>query len=294
MHSLKNYLLIPCVLLFNFLMAQNYQAINGSSYAGSLGPGNNPASIVHVPYAWDITLFSVQLKQSTNAFKIDKYSLLSSPNNAEISVQNGNKKRFLFANQDIRLLNTRISLNAKAAIAFGANIRNYIYATTSESNWQDTIFSLADLMKINADHLPLSGEFTGSTWAELYATYAQTIIDDGDRLLNAGLTLKVNSALAGGYARAQGISYAPAFAANGTGYLLTNGSLQYGYSSNFDNIDTNKTAAANRKLFLQNTNSSLSADIGFEYILLSDEDKEEGGDYAYDTKIGISIMDIGN
>ena len=71
MHSLKNYLPIPFVLLFNFLTAQNYQAINGSPYAGSLAPGNNPASIVHVPYAWDITPFSVQFKQSTNAFTIE-------------------------------------------------------------------------------------------------------------------------------------------------------------------------------------------------------------------------------
>jgi UPF0288 family protein (methanogenesis marker protein 3) len=167
MHSLKNYLFIPALLLFNFLMAQNYQAINGSSYAGSLGPGNNPASIVHVPYAWDITPFSIQLKQSTNAFKIEKYTLLSSPNNAEVTVENGNKKRFVFANQDIRLFNTRISLNSKAAIAFGANLRSYMYATTSEANWQDTIFSLAGFLKINTNHLPLSGESAGSAWAEL-------------------------------------------------------------------------------------------------------------------------------
>ena len=274
-------------------MGQNYQAINGSSYAGSLSTGNNPASIVYAPYAWDITPFAVQVKQSTNAFTIKKYSLLSSLKNAEVAIQNGSKKRFLFANQDIRLLNTRISLNAKAAIAFGANIRNYIYAVNSESNWQDTIFQLRDFMKINTGHLPLSGEFVGSTWAEFYGTYAQTIIDDGKRLLNAGLTLKLNRALAGGYANAQGISYIPLPDANANGYLLTNGNLQYGYSSNFDTIDSNKTAAANRKTFLRNTYSGVSADIGFEYILLSDEDKEEGGDDFYDTKIGISIMDLG-
>ncbi len=294
MHVLKNYLFIPCMLLLNFLMAQNYQAINGSPYAGSLAPSNNPASIVHVPFAWDITPFSVQLKQSTNAYKIEKYSLLSTTKNAEVSALLGIKKRFVFANQDIHLLNTRINLNAKAAIAFGANIRNYIYATGSESNWQDSVYSLADYLKINIDHLPLSGEATGSAWAELYGTYAQTIMDDGDRLLNAGLTLKVNRGLAGGYGKAQGISYVPSFTSNGVDYLLTNGSLQYGYSSNFDNIDSNNSATANRKIFYQKTYSSLSADIGFEYILLSNEDKEEGGDYAYDTKIGISFMDIGN
>src|SRR5664279_1097329 len=207
MSPFKNYLLISFLFFVHFCYGQNYQAINGSSYAGSLSTGNNPASIVYVPYAWDITPFAVQVKQSTNAFTIKKYSLLSSLKNAEVAIQNGSKKRFLFANQDIRLLNTRISLNAKAAIAFGANIRNYIYAVNSESNWQDTIFQLRDFMKINTGHLPLSGEFVGSTWAEFYGTYAQTIIDDGKSLLNAGVTLKLNRALAGGYASAQGVNY---------------------------------------------------------------------------------------
>src|SRR5664279_2212204 len=104
MPPVKNYLFFLFLLLINFCMGQNYQAINGSPYAGSLSPGNNPASIVYVPYSWDITPFSVQLKQSTNAFKIGKYSWLTSPNNAEVAVENGIKKRFVFANQDIHLL----------------------------------------------------------------------------------------------------------------------------------------------------------------------------------------------
>jgi hypothetical protein len=70
--------------------------------------------------------------------------------------------------------------------------------------------------------------------------------------------------------------------------------LQYGYSSNFDNIDSNNSAVANRKIFLQKTYSGISADVGFEYILLSDENKEEDGDYAYDTKIGVAVMDVGS
>lgn len=291
MHKNKNSLLIIFLFLFNFSLAQNYQAINGSSYAGSLAPSSNPAGIVHVPYAWDITPFSVQLKQATNAFKIENYSLLSSPKNIEVSAINGTKQRFEFTNQDIRILNTRISLNSKAAIAFGANVRNYIYATTSNTNYQDTLYTLAEFMKININHLPLSGESKASTWAELYASYARTIIDDGDRLITGGITLKVNRALAGGYGAASGLSYIPRESGQ-PGYILTEGSLQYGYSSNFDNIDSNKSTAANRKAFLQTTRSSISADMGLEYIRLTDEDKG-AGEYAYDTKIGISIIDIG-
>src|SRR6476469_897219 len=125
MYPVKNFLLIPFLLCFNSLTGQNYHAINVSSYAGSLGTSTNPSFILDAPFAWDITPFAAQVKQSTNAFIINNYSLLSSVKNAGVSLQYGIKKRFLFANQDVRLLNTRIRLNEKAAIAFGANIRNY-------------------------------------------------------------------------------------------------------------------------------------------------------------------------
>ncbi len=294
MFSLKKYLFFPFLLLFNFCECQNYHAINGSTGAGSLGTSYNPASIVYSPYAWDITPLAVQVKQSTNAFTIKNYSLPSNVKNAEVSIQNGTKKRYFFANQDIRLLNTRINLNAKASIAFGANIRNYVYALNSKSNWQDSIFSLRDFMKINTGHLPLSGDFEGSAWTEIYGSYAQTFIDDGKRLLNIGITLKLNRAIAGGYANVQGINYVPNAVENGKGYTVTTGSLQYAYSKNFDAVDNNMPAKANRRAFLQNTYSGIGADFGIEYILQKDEDDEEGSGYDYNTKIGVSIMDLGN
>ncbi|MEO6731645.1 MAG: hypothetical protein ABIN01_10545 [Ferruginibacter sp.] len=271
-------------------MAQNYHAINGSPYAGSLATGNNPASIVHVPFAWDVTPLAGQFKQTTNAVTIEKFSFLSSPGNAEVSADQGTKKRFVYANQDIRLLNARISLNSKSAIAFGANVRNYVFANSTETNWQDTLYHLDDYMQANVGNLPISGQFAGNAWAELYGSFAHTIIDNGEKILNAGLTVKINRGLAGGYGRADGLTHA--LSPNGQNYLLTGGSVSYGYSSNFDNLDSNKTASANRKIFYQKTYSSLSADIGLEYILLSAED-EEGSDYAYETKIGLSMMDIG-
>jgi hypothetical protein len=292
MYSLKNYLLFSSLLSFNFLAAQNYQAINGSPYAGSLAPGSNPAFIVNVPYAWDITPLAVQIKQTTNAFTIENYSFLSSPKNAVMIAQPGIKKRWVFANQDVRLLNTRININEKSAIAFGANIRNYVYANTSENNWQDTTLGLTDFMNINVNNVPLSGQSINSTWSELYASYAHTIIDNGKIALNAGITLKYNRALAFGYVNAQNLSYTPDATTNVPGYLLTAGSLQYNYSSNFDNIDNNASGNSNFKNFYRSTLSGVSADLGLELILVSNDNEGESN-YSYQTKIGMSIMDIG-
>ena len=293
MFSVKYLLLIPALLLYTSLAAQNYQAINGSSYAGSLASANNPASIVHVPYSWDITPISVQLKHTTNAIKINNFSLLSSPNNLEIVSQNGVKKRFVLANQDIHGMNSRINLNANAAIAFGANFRNYLSATTGSSNWQDSIGSLADFLKINVDHSPLSMEISAAAWAEVYASYAQTIASDPHRLVNGGITLKLNRAMAGGYAKMQDLGYSPIVGASAPAYLLTNGSLEYGYSANMDTLNSNNGAASGRSSIWKNTYSGWSADIGVEYIWLSDEDKEEWGPFAYRSKLGISLMDVG-
>ena len=294
MRQMKNYLVIPFLLFFKFLVAQNYQALNGSSYAGALGTANNPASIVDAPFAWDITPLAVQAKQSTNAFTIRKYSLLSSYRNAEVAIQNGSRKRFFFANQDMHLFNSRIRLNSKAAIAFGANIRNYIYLLNSKANWQDSAIGLRDFAEINTGYLPLSAEGVASAWAEVYGTYAQTIIDDGQRTINIGLTLKINRALAGGYATAQGINYVPFSNVNGSGYALTNGTLQYGYSSNFDRVNDNNSAATNRKAFLQNQHSSVSADLGFEYILQPMPNLAGEDENIYNTKIGVALLDIGS
>ena len=97
MHFLKMFLLIVCVGAVNCIKAQNYQSVNGSVYAGSLAPSANPASIVHVPYSWDVTPFAFQFKQSTNAFILKKFSFLSPSGNAEL-INNFGKK-------DIRLGN---------------------------------------------------------------------------------------------------------------------------------------------------------------------------------------------
>lgn len=297
MNPIRNYLLIAGLLLYNCSIAQNYQAINGSRYAGSLSSSNNPAGIIYVPYSWDITPFAVQLKHSTNTFKINNFSLLSKPDKIKFAAVNGVEKRFLYANQDIRLLNTRIRLHDKAAIAFGANIRNYVYTSSSKSNWQDTAFSLADYLKINLDHRPLSADAAGSTWAELYASYAQTIFDDGYKVFNAGITVQLNRSIAGLYGKLNNANYATAIV-NKPIYLLTTGSLQYGYSANVDNVDSNKTANANARAILQNNSYSLGADIGFEYIFRTERnirlDDDQQDDFAYNTKIGISLMDLGS
>lgn len=274
--------------------SQNYHAINGSVYAGSLAPSSNPASIVFVPYSWDITPVALQFKQSTNTFTIKNFSLLSPSGNATAENTYGIKKRFFFANQDLRLLNTRIKLNNISAIAFGANVRSYSYANSGKSDYQDTTLSLRDFQNINLPYRPMSFEGAGAAWWELYATYARTIIDDGYKTVNAAVTLKYNRAIAGAYALGKNINYVPdADTANENGFLLTSGSVQYGYSSNIDRLNGNNSFSQNRIALFQDNSSSVGADLGIEYIFHSTDINSDEDYYDYTTRIGVAVMDIG-
>jgi hypothetical protein len=175
--------------------AQHYQAIYGSPMAGGLGVSNNPASIVHVPFGWDVTLFALQEQHTTNAFVVEKASYLN-PVKAEVFSVNGNQKRFFLGNQDLHLLNARIRLDSKHAIAFGINLRSAFSMRTSLVNWQDSITSLYSFLDNNKDHLPLSADMRSSSWAEIFGSYAGTLIDNGTSIVNAGITVSLTRGLA--------------------------------------------------------------------------------------------------
>src|SRR5215203_4720632 len=91
------------------LSAQNYHAVQGSPYAGSLGMLNNPASMVNTPIKWDVTLIGTQLKGTTNIFTIYNYSLLSSPANSQYGINEGYFSRKGAISANTNLLNARIN-----------------------------------------------------------------------------------------------------------------------------------------------------------------------------------------
>jgi hypothetical protein len=131
------------------IKAQNYHAVQGSSFAGSLGVSNNPASIVNTPYAWDVDLFSIQLKSATNTFTIKNYSLFSSAKKTTVAANDGYYKHYADVNFNINLLNARIALNRKQAVAFGVNMHGYGRSKTSPYNFSDTLQDVNQFFNIN-------------------------------------------------------------------------------------------------------------------------------------------------
>ena len=277
--------------------AQNYNAINGSSYAGSLGVHNNPASIVSTPFKWDFTLFGTQLSTSTNAFSIHDYSYLSSPANSLYRVDHGEFERKANINLNVNLLNVRIALNRKSSIAFGANIRTYTNLKTSSYNFIDTLDNVTNFLQINPNINSINAQLRHSAWFEGYISYARTLSDNEFGRLNAGLTVRVSRGLSGAYANIDNIAYSSSFQPGGTVYNVTAANMAYGYSSNYDRWKDANTSSQNLNDFVSYTEGGASIDAGVEYLIkpqgtTSFNDDEEDY-YDYDWKLGLSLLDIG-
>lgn len=280
--------------LFNISRAQNYQAVHGSPYAGSLGIYNNPASGIHSYYNWDITLFSVQSKSSSNGFSSTK-PLIKLPK-ANIYLSNGDKQRFLHLSQDIRVLNARFKLNQRKAIAFGFNTRNYIHIKSKAFKFIDTISSLNSFLQYNRPPPSLGGKIVNSTWAELYASYSQIIRSTNTDQLSAGITLKALRGVSGIYLQVDRMRFTETTQPGSPPtFVVTDPNGKYGYSSNYDKLQNNNSSNKNVNDFLSYTQGSLGVDLGVEYLLKNDyppqyDDVEK---LEYSWKIGVSILDLG-
>ncbi len=278
------------------VVAQDYHAVQGSSYAGSLGVLNNPASIVNTPYKWDLTVLGMQAQTSTNVVTIYNYSYRSSPANSLYYVSGGDYARYAKTNINLNLFNARIALGRKQSIAFGANLESYTNLSTGSYNFIDTLHNSSQFFALNQPGTKLNFNLLSSTWIELYGTYARTIYDDEHSRLNVGATLKLSRGISSAYARLDNGQFASTVQGNQTVYTLTGANLVYGYSSNFDQWQKGNSNGANINNLLAYTQGGASFDLGLEYLVkpqgtASFEDGENY--YDYDWKFGIALLDMG-
>ena len=288
-----------CTLALECL-AQDYQGLQGSPYAGSLGVANNPASILSTPYSWDVTLFSMQLKNTTNAITVTNLSYLhpffGRKDSLDYYWNNGYMRRYGAMNANIHLLNVRLALGRKQAISFGANLKSYGAVRMSPFDYNDTIGNFNEFFAINNGTSYYQGESVSSTWLELYGTYSKTLIDDEVGRLNGGVTLKLMRGLSGAYARFSGGGLSSSYVNSQLVYTLAKADVQYGYSSNYDSWNSDHSTNTNLKDFLNLSQGGAAIDIGFEYLVKTQDVHiygEPDDYYDYDWKFGAALLDIG-
>ncbi|HEX9510859.1 MAG TPA: hypothetical protein VF939_10265 [Puia sp.] len=284
------------VLFSMNVRAQDYHAIEGSPFAGSLGVANNPASILMTPYPWDITVFSLQLKTATNAVTFHNLSLLSPGGNSQYSWDEGNKKRYANFNFNLHLLNVRLALSKKVGIAFGANIRGYGVARTGVANYNDSLQNMNQFFNINGN-TNYNINMASSSWLEAFLTYSRTLWDNEVSRLNAGITLKAMRGLSGAFAQLNGGSVERSVSGTQTIYLLNAGNARYGYSSNYDRWYKGQSTMQNLNSFLSKTRNGAALDLGVEYLVktqaVTNYSNEAAAYWDYEWKIGVSLLDIG-
>lgn len=293
---MKTLIVILCLLSFPLLgWTQYYNAVNGTYYIGSLNMHNNPAAIVNVPSKWDLTIFGVQDKHTTNIVDIRNYSLLTNPANSQYAISAGEYKRKGDVNINLNLLNFRLALNQRSAVALGINFKSYTRIRSSQYNFYDTLGSFSDFFVLNENNREMSLDMVSSSWTEFYVAYGQTLIDNDRFRVNGGATLKINKGMSGAFATVNSGSFSKTGSSPNT-YEINGANMDFSYSANYDQWDKSKNFNTNFRNFSSGTKTGFSLDMGLELLIKrnywTNAEREENY-FDYDWKIGVSLLDFG-
>jgi hypothetical protein len=274
------YFVAPAVLFsVSDLSAQGYQALHGSPLAGSTAVFNNPAASVGSAYKWDLSLFSVQAKISSNS------PYIQSGANGGLTMTGDVRSKFIHANLDLSLLNFLYKPDNDHAFNFGIRARSYNHVKTTAFRYTDSINSIHSFFIAN-DNVPyLEGFTTHTGWLEADLNYSQVLFENSRSKLTGGATLQIMKGLSGAFLKLNKVSYIESKNATDTLFNFTDGSGSAGYSSTWDQSslkDANKNAL-----------TSFGLSIGIEYMIYNNE-YAANNNLNYDWKIGVSLMDIGS
>lgn len=213
-----------------------------------------------------------------------------------IWINSGEYKRKIFNSSNINLLNTRIRLNRKLAMSFGANIRSVTNGTTSKYNYIDTISSSNSFLGLNLNNQPLKADLLSSTWAEMYGTLATTLRESASGRLNMGVTLRANRGISGIVFKGSDGRIDQVAFVSPPSYYFSQAELTYAYTHVLETWDPNKPLSSNLKSGLKNTDGGASIDIGFEYTVKDPANHfqfDESPNDEYIWKVAVSLMDLG-
>jgi hypothetical protein len=276
-------------------LAQSYQAIHGSNFAGSLSTHTNPASGLSHPKPWDITLMGLQVGNSTNLLYLERYSLGGKDKQLLAFMKNGDFKKRLNNHLNLNILNARIRLKNRLSIGIGANIRSATNASSSSYNFQDSLSHVNSFLLINDANQPLQAKVLSSSWAEVYGNLSYNLLESKYIIWNVGANVKANRGLFGASVTLDNARYSR-FIPSIPVYRMTDVNLAYTYSGNMDQWDPAQSLTKNLKNFLGNTEGGFSFDLGTEWYIKDQKQLElfeSKTAYNYTWKFGVSLLDLG-
>ncbi|TAH14340.1 MAG: hypothetical protein EAZ12_00835 [Sphingobacteriia bacterium] len=275
-------------------IAQNFHAIQGSSYTGAASIFNNPASPINSLHKWDLNLFSVQLSNITNTLYF-KDMKLPSISNASIQLKEGRFSRYNHQSIDLNLFNVMYQIDAKQSISGGLRIRSYAHFKTNSFEVNDSTDRMDEFLFNNRTTPFIQGNGIHAGWLEGNLNYSRVIKENNLGRLSGGITLQIAKNVSGAYTRINRFSYIETkLTPTDTVYTFTGGAGSYAYSSNYDAISPYINLQGNINQMIKSGTSSFGFSVGMEYILYDQSvTVGENEPKPYHWKIGMSIMDIG-
>ncbi|RAK36163.1 UNVERIFIED_ORG: hypothetical protein DFS12_104369 [Chitinophaga ginsengisegetis] len=283
------------LVLMQAAVAQTFPGYNNSNYAGIYGVFSNPASAAGYRYKWDVNIIGADVNVGNTYVSGPKSLLFNRPdsfvrNRDYFLDESANRKQMGWEMAEIVLPSVLYAIDEKQSVSFVWRMRSSSSGgniTTPIANFFGVDFPNPGYVNKNLS-IPQAG-VSSHIWHELGFSYARTIKETYSGRWKAGVTLKLLSGVAAGYASVKDANFRLNSSSNAT---ITSGTLYYGYNKELD--DWQSPAQKNLQLF---QNNGIGADIGVIYEYRPDNggfgasENSDADDYKF--RIGASITDIG-
>ncbi|RFS26466.1 hypothetical protein DVR12_01370 [Chitinophaga silvatica] len=286
---------VAAMLLANIALAQSFTGYNTSNYAGIYGVISNPATAAGYRYKWDLNIMGADINAGNTYISVPKSVLFNMPDTLRLNRdyfldQGANRKQNGWEMAEIVLPSVLYSIDDKQSVSF-------LWRMRSSSNGGNVSTPIANFFGVNFPNPSFTGTsltipqtgVSSHIWHELGFSYARVIKQGFTSRLKGGITLKLLSGVAAGYATVKDVNFA---LNNSRDAAITSGTLYYGYNTELDHWQ--KSPINNLQLF---QNNGIGADIGFIYEYRPDNggfgtyESSDADEYKF--RIGISVNDIG-
>jgi hypothetical protein len=283
------------LLLANVSLAQSFTGYNTSNYAGIYGIFSNPATAAGYRYKWDLNIIGVDVNAGNTYVSVPKSVLFNPPDTMRLNRdyfldQGANRRQNAWEMAEVVLPSFLYAIDDKQSVSF-------VWRMRSSSSGGNLSTQLANFFGVNFPNPSFNGTSLSipqvgvgaHIWHEMGLSYARVIKQGYNSRWKAGITLKLLSGVAAGYATVKNANFE---ATNSRNASITSGTLYYGYSEELDHWQNN--TLSNVRLF---QNNGLGADIGLVYEYRPDNggfgayESSDADDYQF--RIGVSFTDLG-
>jgi hypothetical protein len=297
----KNFFLLIFVLITGIYHgdAQEFNAVEGSIYGGSVNTYTQPGAGVNMPYRWDVEVVGVNSFWNNNIFSSSPTQWETTGDSIKLNGRflTGKGKRWGTLQADVHLLNFLFRLPRRQDIVIGAgwNLHGRAYADRLDYIYEDSMKTMSSFLQENAFNTIRQARVVNQQWMEWYVTASAVIFDDQSSRFTAGATLKLLKGMGAVVADLDAVSVGIDKSSGTDKLVFTSARGRYGYSKNLGDLDQGTSGGAMGTL-MQGAPLSPGFDIGITYLKKKKYDiagfaNDDAA--AYDWKFEAALTNLG-